>query len=87
MRVVRAHHPLYLKTLPLVKYWDGNGERYVVIELPDGSHARIPDWWVDGGEGPPPALRPTTRKLSVTAARDLVVHLTRLRNRRDTRQP
>jgi hypothetical protein len=87
VRIIRSHHPLYLKNVPLVGFWEGKGERFLVIELPDGSHARVPSWWTDDGDGAPPVVPATTAKLSVAAARELIALLTQLGNRRDTRRP
>jgi hypothetical protein len=78
---VWPHHPLYLEVVPLVEFWRDCGDRTLVVELPDGSHTRIPAAWADDGEESalPPAPKSPTR-LSVTAVRELVALLARLRD-------
>jgi hypothetical protein len=41
VRIIRPHHPLFGKTVSLVKIWEHKKKRYYVIELPDKSHTRI----------------------------------------------
>ena len=84
MRIVWPHHPLYLKTLPLAEFWQDCGDRSYVVELPDGSHARLPGDWVDDGETTVVALTPATARLSLASVRELVTLLARLR---DTWEP
>ena len=79
VRIVWPHHPLYLTAVPLVEFWECYGERSLVIELPDGSHTRIPVSWGDDGDGPPVATATTTTVLSVTAVRELLGLVVRLR--------
>ena len=78
---MRPHHPLYLKILPVVEIWDGWGDRHFVVELPDGSHARIPCAWADESLRVPGPLALTETKLSVASARELLAVLGGLRDR------
>lgn len=82
VRIVWPHHPLYRRRVPLAEYWKDGGDRSFVVELPDGSHARIPSAWADDGEGPLPLITEPSRtaRLSVSAVRDLVTLLARLRD-------
>jgi hypothetical protein len=80
VRVVWPHHPLYLRTLFLADFWQDCGDRSYVVELPDGSHTRIPAAWTDDGVGPIVDLTPGSSRLSVAAARELVTLLARLRD-------
>jgi hypothetical protein len=82
VRIVWPHHPLYLTRVPLVEFWRGQGERAHVVELPDGSHTRIPVSWTDDDDKPPGiAVSEAATTLSVTSARELMELLGRLRNR------
>jgi hypothetical protein len=78
VRVVWRHHPLYLKTFPLAEFWRECGDRTYVIELPDGSHTRIPAAWADDGEGPLPSAATAVTQLSSASVRELVTLLRRL---------
>jgi hypothetical protein len=83
VRITWPHHPLYLQSVPLVELWEGSGHRRFVIELPDGSHTRIPASWADNGDGPPPDVDQSGAPvLSLAAVRDLVVVLGQLVERR-----
>jgi len=75
---------LYLKTLPLAEFWQDCGDRSYVVELPDGSHTRIPADWTDDGEVALVELTPASNRLSLASARELVTLLARLR---DTCEP
>jgi len=85
VRIVWPHHPFYRRKVPLADYWKDAGDRSFVIELPDGSHTRIPSAWADDGEGSLPLIteRSRTTRLSVSAVRDLVTLLARLRDASD----
>jgi hypothetical protein len=72
---------LYLKIVPVVTIWDGWGDRHLVVELPDGGHARIPCAWADESLSVPQIVAPSERKLSVASARELVALLGSLRER------
>jgi hypothetical protein len=76
IRIIWPHHPLYLRQVPLVEIWEGSG-RGLMIELPDGSHTRIPSSWADNGEGAIPEVSPG-QVLSLGAVRDLVGVLEKL---------
>jgi hypothetical protein len=83
VRIIWPHHPLYLTKIPLVELWDGRGER-LVVELPDGSHTRIPASWADDGSGPVPAYCGSSGTLlSVEAVEELVALLRRLSEQDD----
>lgn len=87
MRIVWPHHPLYLQRVPLVELWEGSGRRRFVIELPDGSHTRIPASWADDGDGEPPELDQSgVAVLSLGAVRDLVAVLGQLVERTPRRR-
>ena len=83
VRIVWIHHPLYAKRVRLVDFWRGCDGRWAVIELPDGSHARVAASWVDDGEDPLPgrAEDGTQTQLTVLAVRELVEVLVQLRQR------
>jgi uncharacterized protein DUF5372 len=87
VRIIWPHHPLYQQRVPLVELWEGSGRRRFVIELPDGSHTRIPAAWADNGDGAVPDHAPaSTAMLSRTAVSDLVTLLDLLRRRTTTRK-
>jgi hypothetical protein len=71
---------LYLEMVPLVELWRDNGDRALVIELPDGSHTRIPAAWADDGDMPMPSIQASLNRLSVPAVGELITLLTRLRD-------
>jgi hypothetical protein len=81
VRIIWPHHPFYRRKFPLAQFWKDGTDRNCVIELPDGSHTRIPSAWADDGEGPvPPMSEPSSTRLSVSAVRELVTLLARLRD-------
>jgi hypothetical protein len=82
VRIVWPHHPFYRRKVPLADYWQDSGDRSFVIELPDGSHTRIPSAWADDGEEPLPLITEPSRttRLSVSTIRHLVALLARLRD-------
>jgi hypothetical protein len=69
----------------VVDFWEALGERYLVIELPDGSHTRIPIAWADDGEGQPPVLRHVTSRFSVVSARALLEQVAAVKDRAQAR--
>ena len=87
MRIIWPHHPLYQQRVPLVELWEGSSRRRFVIELPDGSHTRIPAAWADNGDGAvvDRALKSTAMP-SVGAVRDLVTLLGSLLERTTARK-
>jgi hypothetical protein len=75
---------LYRQKVPLVEIWEGSG-RGLMIELPDGSHTRIPSSWADNGEDPMPEVS-EGQVLSLGAARELVAVLEKLVERMRAQQ-
>jgi hypothetical protein len=63
--------------------WRGCDGAWAVIELPDGSHMRVADSWVDDSDRQLPAreVGGTQLHLSVSAIRELVEVLAQLRQR------
>ena len=82
VRVVRRNHPLFLVRVPLVEFWAGATGRWVVIELPDGSHARIPSNWVDDGAHADPGGGGAGIVLTTEGAREFASHARSLWARR-----
>lgn len=78
VRIIRPHHPLFGKTVPLVKLWEHKKRRYYVIELPDQSHTRIPLHWADEGKGPLPKISSNPPYLNIQAIKELISLLERL---------
>ena len=79
-RIIWIHHPLYAKKVRLVDLWRGCDGPWAVIELPDGSHARVAASWIDDGERQlaPRAESDAQLHLSVSAVRELVEVLAQL---------
>jgi len=82
VRIVWPHHPLYTVSVPLVEFWRDKSERGVVVELPDGSHTRLPTSWIDDGDEPLAATAATAETaLSLASVRELIALITQLRDR------
>jgi hypothetical protein len=79
VRIIRPHHPLFGKTLPLVKLWEHKKRRYYVIELLDQSHARIPLHWADEGRGPLPEISSNLPVLTSEAIKELIFLVEKVR--------
>jgi hypothetical protein len=68
--------------VPLVEFWRDKGERCAFIELPDGSHTRLPVSWIDDGYGPLTTTSATAATaLSLTSVRELIARITRIKDR------
>jgi hypothetical protein len=76
VRIIRPHHPLFGKTLPLIKIWEHKKKRYYVIELPDKSHTRIPLHWADQGKTPLPEHLSGQPVFTVHSIRELISLIT-----------
>ena len=81
VRIIRPHHPLYGKTVPLVKIWEHKKKRYYVIELPDKSHTRIPLDWADQGKMPLPENPSSKQVFTVQSVREISALIRTLENR------
>jgi hypothetical protein len=81
IRIIRPHHPLFGKSVPLVKIWEHKNKRYYVIELPDKSHTRIPLHWADQGKIPLPQSPSGGPAFTVEAVRELFSLMSTLANK------
>ncbi len=81
VRIIRPHHPLFGKTVNLVKIWEHKKKRYYVIELPDKSHTRIPLHWADEGKTPLPEIPSNQPFFTVDSIRNLISLITTLENK------
>jgi len=81
VRIIRPHHPLYGKTVSLVKIWQHKKKRYYVIELPDKSHTRIPLYWADDGNTPLHQIPHNLPFLTIDSIRQLIGLVTTLKNK------
>jgi hypothetical protein len=81
VRIIRPYHPLFGKTVNLVKIWEHKKKRYYVIELPDKSHTRIPLHWADEGKTPLPEIPSNQPFFTVHSIRDLISLITTLDNK------
>ena len=81
VRIVRPHHPLFGKTVNLVKIWEHKKKRYYVIELPDKSHTRIPLDWADHGNAPLPESLSSEQVFTVQSVKEITFIIHTLENR------
>jgi hypothetical protein len=81
VRIIRPHHPLYGKTVPVVKIWEHKKKRYYVIELPDKSNTRIPLDWADEGKIPLPENPSSQPVFTVQSIREIISFINILKNR------
>lgn len=81
VRIIRPHHPLFGKTVNLVKIWEHKKKRYYVIELPDKSHTRIPLDWADQGNSPLPESLSSEHVFTVQSIREITFIICTLENR------
>ena len=81
VRIIRPHHPLFGKTVKLVKIWEHKKKRYYVIELPDKSHTRIPLDWADEGKTPLPKISSNQPVLTINSFRELISLIAALDNK------
>ncbi len=81
VRIIRPHHPLFGKTVKLVKIWEHKKKRYYVIELPDKSHTRIPLDWADEGITKLPQIPPNQPVFTIHSIRELISLITTLENK------
>lgn len=65
--MVRPHHPLLGRKLEVLR----DGDRLLVVRLPDGCGARIPRAWTDADGAPPPRPEPETI-LTAEALREIL---------------
>ena len=81
VRIIRPHHPLFGKTVNLVKIWEHKKKGYYVIELPDKSHTRIPLYWADEGKTPLTEIPSNQPFFTVHSIRELLSLITTLENK------